>query len=167
MREQRDLRRSVTAFQRKLARLRRLSPAEFLLLVQAPYALPLIALALRRYGLARVQSFVQPRVQRTEARGAARHAEAYRVAWVVNVSARYGPWRANCLQRSTVLWWFLRRRGLDGDLRIGVRRNARTGQLDFHAWVEYSGVVLNDRDDIRTLYATFDRPIIPARAAFR
>ena len=157
------------AARRAPQRLRSLSAAEFALLVQAPLALPLAALALRRYKLRRLQSILGrgPAPRRVESPPAARHAEAERLAWVVQVAAAYGPWPANCLQRSLVLWWFLRRRGLTGDLRIGVRRDPATQRLDFHAWVEHEGVVVNDRRDIRSRYATFDQPIFPAAAAFR
>ena len=89
---------------------------------------------------------------------------AQRLAWLVEAAARRGPWPANCLQRSTVLWWLLRRRGVETDLRIGVRRRpGSTGgeSLLFHAWVEHDGLVLNDAPDIRSRFATFDRPIVP------
>lgn len=143
---------------------------ELLLLVQAPVMLPLAALALRRWGLRRVQGVLARRPLRAgkadhDVQG--RRAAAQRLAWCVQVSAAYGPWPANCLQRSLVLWWFLRRRGLQGDLRIGVRRDPDSEKLDFHAWVEHGGCVINDRHDVRERYATFDRPIVPAAASFR
>lgn len=136
--------------------------------LQAPLSLPLAAFALKRWGLSSVQAWLvehgsagpSPPLDPAEAPAAAR-----RLGWVVEVAAHRGPWRANCLQRSLTLWWFLRRRGLSGDLRIGVRRRpggppgART--LDFHAWVEHEGAVLNDAPDVRERFATFDRAIAP------
>ncbi len=98
---------------------------------------------------------------------AAKQADAHRLAWCVQVAAAYGPWPANCLQRSVVLWWFLRRRDLESELRIGVRRDPETGALDFHAWLEHDGVVLNDRGDVRERYATFEPAIVPRQATFR
>jgi hypothetical protein len=91
---------------------------------------------------------------------------ARRAAWVVYAGSAYGPWPANCLQRSVVLWWFLRRRGLDGQLRIGVRRDPQLQKLTFHAWVEYDDVVLNDAIDVRERYVVFDRPIAPRNGSF-
>ena len=94
--------------------------------------------------------------------------DARRLAWVIEVVARWGPWRANCLQRSVVLWWMLRRRGLAGELRIGVRRHPGgapgSDELDFHAWVEHGLVALNEVSTIRQRFATFDRAIAPADA---
>src|SRR5688572_21035598 len=161
-------RQLAAAARRAPARLGQLSLSELALLVQTPFALPVMALALRRYGLRRVQSFLGrrrppgPRNDDAIVRGA----EARRLAWIVNVTAAYGPWQANCLERSLVLWWFLHRRGLEGELRIGVRRDERTRALDFHAWIEHDGVVVNDRADIRQRYATFERAVAPAGARF-
>jgi len=116
----------------------------------------------RRYGLQRVQARLATRPLRPPPVDS--EEVALRTAWVVEVAARRGLWPANCLQRSLTLWWLLRRRGVEGDLRIGVRRRrgyGLGGPLDFHAWVEHRGAVLNDRPDIRRFYATFDRAIAP------
>lgn len=155
------------ALSRAPSLLRKLSFRELLLLAQAPVALPWAALGLRLYGLRRVQAFLGRRPGRNTVTDAgARLTVARRMTWIVQAAAAYGPWPANCLQRSVVLWWYLRRRGLSGDLRIGVRRNRDSGGLDFHAWIEYQGVVLNDEADIRQRYATFDRAIAPRNATF-
>lgn len=133
--------------------------------------LPASALALRRFGLGRVQAALVRWAPHPVPRPAAQSLdEARRTAWVVEVAARRGPWPANCLQRSVVLWWFLARRGLAGDLRIGVRRRPGgppgSDSLDFHAWVEHEGVVLNDVPHIRSRFATFDRAIAPRTATW-
>jgi hypothetical protein len=168
MPERRVARHLMGAARRAPRRLRRLSSGELLLLLQAPIALPLAALALRRYKVGRLLSILgRGPATRRPAALRDRQAEAERLAWIVQVAAAYGPWPANCLQRSVVLWWFLRRRGLSGELRIGVRRDPARDRLEFHAWVEHDGIVINDRRDVRSTYATFDRPIVPAAAAFR
>jgi hypothetical protein len=136
------------------------------MLIQTPLALPLVALGLRRYGLRRVQTMLSPGRERPRPGNSPIAAEIERLAWIVKIAAMYGPWPANCLQRSVVLWWYLRRRGHDADLRIGVRRDRQTGALDFHAWIEHQGAVINDRSDIRENYATFDQAIAPRDAAF-
>lgn len=149
-----------------MPRLRGLEPGEVGLLLQAPLALPLAALALRRWGLNRVLQRITARpLGPVSGTHAERLAAARRLTWCVQVAAAYSPWLANCLHRSVTLCWFLRRRGLEGALRIGVRRDA-DGTMDFHAWVEYDGVVLNDREDVTERYAVFDRPIVPPRARF-
>lgn len=155
------------AARRAVPKLRQLTLAEMALLLQAPVALPAAAFALRRWGLATVQTWIARRTVRAAAPDTdeARLATAQRLSWCVQVAAAYGPWPANCLQRSVVLCWFLHRRGLHGDLRIGVR-NTDQGALDFHAWVEYAGMVVNDRRDVAQRYAVFDRAITPVGARF-
>jgi hypothetical protein len=148
------------ALRRAVPRLRQLGRAELLLLAQAPFALPLAALALRRWGLGGVQRWIarQPAAAVAPADPPAQLQLVERLSWCVQIAAAYGPWPANCLQRSMVLCWFLRRRGLAGDLRIGVRVTD-DGSMDFHAWVEHQGRVVNDRRDVAQRYAVFDGPI--------
>ena len=131
--------------------------------------LPLAAFAVKRWGLRRIQATLARRAPKGLSHGeeTARRATAERLAWCVRIAAAYGPWPAKCLQRSLVLWWFLRRRGLQGDLRIGVRRDVQSGELDFHAWVEYGGKVINDRLDVQDRYVVFGQPIVPAEASFQ
>jgi hypothetical protein len=136
------------------------------MLAQAPLVLPAVALALRWYGLSRVQQrLLQSPSGRLPETGIDRHAVAERVAWCVQVAAAYGPWPANCLQRSVAICWYLHRRGLVGDLRIGVRQG-EDRPLDFHAWVEHEGRVINDVKDIAQRYAVFPGAIAPAGARF-
>jgi hypothetical protein len=140
-----------------------------LLLLVAPLALPAAALALRLRGLGPVQSALARRwpVPSSEPPlDGVRPDAVRRIVWTVEVAARRGPWPANCLQRSIVLWSALRRIGVESDLCIGVRRAEGSAALDFHAWIELGDEVLNDAPDIRQRFATFDRPIAPRAAVF-
>jgi len=50
-----------------------------------------------------------------------------------------------CLPRAMALQWMLRRRGLAGELVLGVKPGQRGGLDDLHAWVEMDGaILLND-----------------------
>lgn len=69
---------------------------------------------------------------------------------------QYSPLPGNCLSRSIVLWWRLRRRGLEPDLRLGV--SLAGGTFAAHAWVEHEGRVLNDTVDVADRY----RPLTTA-----
>jgi hypothetical protein len=64
-----------------------------------------------------------------------------RLAWLVDAAADRQPVTVRCLTRSIALAWMLRRRGLNPDVRIGVRR--REDRLEAHAWVECQGEVLS------------------------
>ena len=46
--------------------------------------------------------------------------------------------------------WWLRRRGLASQLRIGARRNGDT--LDAHAWVELAGTPLAQGPDLPPVF---------------
>lgn len=51
------------------------------------------------------------------------------------------PWRLNCLRRSVVLYYLLRRAGRPAVMHLGVRRDAG-GVLDAHAWLSRDGTPL-------------------------
>jgi len=80
---------------------------------------------------------------------------------IVDIAARHSLAPTTCLTRSLVLGWFLRRRGIDAQLRIGVRLVGR--ELFAHAWLELCGVPLNEQQDVIAQYAVFDQPL-PVRA---
>jgi hypothetical protein len=150
-----------------MAFLRDLSPGEWILLTGALAALPAAALGLRLFGLQRLLGWLdRPEGSRAFASMTDERLTAARLTRIVGAAARYGPWPANCLQRSLVLWWYLRSHGISGQLRIGVRRKIDGPGLDFHAWVEHAGGVLNDSPLVRSTFVTFDRAIVPSAARF-
>ncbi len=65
---------------------------------------------------------------------------------------------STCLPKSLLLWRLLRHAGLICELQFGVKKGS-VSNYNAHAWVEYKGVVLNDRSDIRCEYETFDLSI--------
>lgn len=86
-------------------------------------------------------------------------------AEMVELAARNSIIHPTCLVRSLVLWRFLRTRGIESSLRIGVRM--RDKKMEAHAWVERAGRVLNDTQDIGQQYAAFDRAILPGGVTLR
>ena len=129
-------------------------------LLQALGLLPLVAISLKFWGLRRTQNALA-RLLPTPVisqQSAERLPQVLATARMVRVAARLStPW-ANCLKKSLVLWWLLRRQGISSNMRIGVRRE----QENFvaHAWVEYDGLVLNDTQDVRSRFVMFERPIL-------
>lgn len=71
----------------------------------------------------------------------------------VDRAAVFYPRRAMCLQRSAVLTWLLRRRGIQAQLIIGCRHTP----FYAHAWVEVDGVIVNDREKVREEYHEMER----------
>ena len=78
---------------------------------------------------------------------------ARQIARAVDLAARYGPYRANCLKRSLVLGYFLTKNDITCDLILGAEITDQGTAA--HAWVEYFGVVLNDRQDVGQRFNAF------------
>ena len=143
---------------RELAKLRALTGAERRLLIVACAATPLVAGGLSLFGFRRMHGALarwpRPRSARFKTPGAAL-ARARSVSKIVSIAAGRGPFRATCLRRSLLLWWLLKRDGIETILRVGVNRE--NGTLHAHAWVEYMGRPLNDADDIALRFPAFER----------
>lgn len=126
------------------------SPADRSVLFEAALLLPLVLVALRTVGWPRMRRILD----RPFAPGLPSIDEARHITGLVEAVARRGPIRYTCLQRSTVLWRVLRRRGLEADLLFGVQKEG-PGDHRFHAWVEHAGHVLNDTPDVRERFTRF------------
>jgi hypothetical protein len=128
-------------------------------LIAAAAWMPLFWLGLRTLGLARFQALL------ADSMGPPRNAMPLRdiqtFGELVNIAARHTPFPVTCLTRSLLLEWMLRRRGVDSQLRIGVRLTQ--GTLDAHAWVECDGVPVNDQPDVASHFAPFGDSV-PAAA---
>src|SRR5215207_3245012 len=110
----------------KWRKLWRLSGSELLLLVQSGFALPAVAALIRIKGLRNCQASLA-RLTRVASHSDAEafgpdEQRARAVARMVRAAAARGPFKANCLQQSVTLWWLLRRRGLESEIRIGTRK---------------------------------------------
>src|SRR5205085_3709692 len=81
-------------------------------------------------------------------------AAARAAARMVRVASERGIARGTCLTRALTLWWMLRRRGIDAELRIGVRKGEAS--MDAHAWIEVRGTVVGDARSVRERYSAFD-----------
>ena len=77
-------------------------------------------------------------------------------ARLIGIAARHPFLWAHCLERSLALAWWLEGEGIRVELRFGMRRVG--GRLCAHAWVEYAGEVLNDRQRVVARFASLARP---------
>lgn len=64
-----------------------------------------------------------------------------------------------CLDRSLTLQWMLSRRGIPARMRIGVKKSPPGVQA--HAWVEVSGMVPGETQDVSSRFTTLDLPARP------
>ena len=135
-----------------LEKVKKLSWFEWRVILAATFMLPVCSLYLRFLGLVRTQERLCSSPVRPSGLSAEDElATALQIARAVDLAALYGLYRANCLKRSLVLCWFLRRRGINFDLRIGA--DLADGALHAHAWVEHAGVLLNDSVDVAERFA--------------
>ena len=135
----------------RLTKLVSLGAGDWRVLIAAWCLLPLIAISLRMLDYPRTRDLMGRFVQKPGS-VAAPEIQVERVTRLVGVAARYGVCRANCLRHALAVWWLLARRGVETNLRIGVRKD----QTDFsaHAWVERDGVVLAGGADAHERYQT-------------
>lgn len=135
-----------------------LSPADRKVLLGAFFLLPLTAAGLRVIGYRRLRGFFESLLPGPPSVALDRVGDpcdaARRAAQMVDAAAREGLRSGTCLERSLVLWWLLRRRGIPAELRIGARKNASI--FEAHAWVELDGAVVNDSGEVHRHYAPFD-----------
>jgi hypothetical protein len=136
-----------------LQRWMELSIGERLTFLQALFLLPLAGLVLRLGRYQSVLSALQKATPLKERRSKTDPLpEARRTAELVNAAARRGLYDATCLRRSLVLWWLLRRQGIDSRLRIGARMEGI--EISAHAWIEFQDKVLNDSPEVRKRFVT-------------
>jgi hypothetical protein len=142
-------------------KLRRLNYSQWAVIACSPFVLWLNWHRLRGGGYQKTLELI-PAVADSGAPAEQQLLQAQETAYALSVALKFGPWKPRCLLRSLALCWFLARRGIPYDIRIGVPGDKRmTGpdrEVDFsaHAWVEHGGVVLNDRADIAAEFSIFE-----------
>jgi Transglutaminase-like superfamily len=85
------------------------------------------------------------------------------IARLESAAARNLFYRPSCLERSMVLCWLLRARGIPAELRVGAHKEAE--RFEAHAWVQCADTVLNQPDDLHIHFVPFDGPISSAETA--
>jgi hypothetical protein len=147
----------------KWSRLAALTAWQWRVLLTAPFVLLATWVSLHHSGYRATLAGTRPAqpsgVARDEELGVARD-----TALALAAAIKFGPWRPRCLLRSLALARLLGRRGIACEVCIGLPAG-QGGPVpgagpDFsaHAWVEYDGVVLNDRDDVAARFLPFDAP---------
>ena len=143
---------SCLSLRRRWARLRSLSAAQWWVVLQSLALVPMVELSLKTHGLKRTAAPLA-KWSRRDARPTT-PPEARLAAEAVAIVAGRRAVGAKCLGRSLVLWFLLRRRGIDAALVIGASASV-DGAMPAHAWVEVQGEPVNDRGDVRERYRSF------------
>lgn len=129
----------------KLIKIFDLRTGDVYILIQAALLMPLISCSIRLFGLKKSRYWLGYLAQRSN-----RDSTSYldtlalgqNIARLVAIASYKGLIRANCLQRSLCVWFLLLHRGIDSDIRIGVRKAGQA--LAAHAWVEHIGIPLGE-----------------------
>lgn len=146
---------SLKSLIRKLYTWRSFSKKERSLFLQALILLPVVSLSLRLRGLQRTKTAIASLLnQDISLPPEAQAPVVAKTTRMVNIATRYSPLWTNCLKKSLVLWYLLQRQGINSELRIGVRKDE--GDFTAHAWVEYQGMVLSDRQNVGQHYTVFN-----------
>jgi Transglutaminase-like superfamily len=128
------------------------------LLLQAIIFLPLVAFSLQLWGMQRTQqALTRLSNSAISLTSDVRLIQIQKTSRLVEIAANYIPVWGNCLKKSLVLWFLLRRQGIVSELLIGARR--LEGEFQAHAWIEYQGIVINDTPNVRQSFAIFERKI--------
>lgn len=134
------------------------------LILLAALILPSTEIGLRLFGFRRwkelIEKFSLPAVLPQPVPLNLQREKALRAVCALRSAELHGLTSPNCLERSMTLWWILRRDSVEGELRIGARKEG--GRFEAHAWVELGGEVLNDSAEVHHHYARFDAPIAAA-----
>jgi hypothetical protein len=103
-------------------------------------------------------------ITRTPRRPPASTAEVERLAHLTALAPRFGRpvVRSGCLTRGVTLFWFLRRAGLDVELRFGIDP-ADADDADGHCWLALGGEPFLEKVDPRPRFAEVYR--LPLQAA--
>lgn len=132
-----------------------LTSSERKALIAALFLLPLTALMVRLYGFQRTkEKFTPGHVQHRGRDPSAELTHGYEIARMVNIAACRGVFKFNCLTRSLVLFYLLRRQGLSCQLAIGAQ--LRESRFSAHAWVELYGTPLNDTENVGVVFSAFN-----------
>jgi len=103
------------AIRKRIKQLEALTFTEWRVLLSAMLLLPMVALVLKSKGLKKTQIFLSnhlPKKTKISIPENKQLEEAQSVARMVSVAANHGPYHANCLKISLLIWWFLGRRGI-------------------------------------------------------
>jgi hypothetical protein len=147
-------------------RFRRLSAFERGVVLEAMGGLLATWGGLRLIGFRRwervLEVFAPPVNTTRSAQSASVQDAALLIARMQAAAARNLFFHPNCLERSLVLRWLLRRRGIDAVLRIGARKDSE--RFEAHAWVELDSQVMNDASAEHRHFVPFERPILSMEA---
>jgi transglutaminase superfamily protein len=151
----------------RLRRFRALEAPARILFFRAAVLLPLISLSLKTRGfrktLAHLQRHFSEKNRVVDAQYSAQRVAL--TARMVRAAMHHGLGHPACLEESLAVWFLLGREGIDAQVRVGVRNNAK--KFEAHAWVEYQGRPLNEAEGMHQHFAAFEEALATSPAEGR
>jgi Transglutaminase-like superfamily len=111
--------------------------------------------ALKVAGYERTRQRIERRIARVAVVGDGDPRVVTAIEYAVAMGAALFPGRAQCLERSLVLYDYLRCRGIAAEMRLGIQRYPFMA----HAWVEYRGEPINDVPEHVRIFTAFDAAV--------
>ena len=111
--------------------------------------------ALKVAGYERTRQRIERRIARVAVVGDGDPVVVAAIEYAVAMGAALFPGRAQCLERSLVLYDYLRCRGIAAEMRLGIQRYPFMA----HAWVEYRGEPINDVPEHVRIFTAFDAAV--------
>jgi hypothetical protein len=108
--------------------------------------------SLKVAGFDRTRRWIRRYAQRNELVDSGDTGAIAATEYAVAMAAAVYPGRAQCLERSLVLYYYLRRRGVAVQFLMGVQMYPFMA----HAWVEYQGVPINDVEEHVKLFTPIE-----------
>lgn len=68
------------------------------------------------------------------------------------------PFLGKCLARCLTLWFFLKRQGIETELKFGMKKE--NGKLLAHSWIEYKGKRIVSESELDEHYIPFNESIL-------
>lgn len=133
----------------RVSRFRALAREDRAAFLTAFFLLPIYSFASALYRGSRLQRTLRPSGPHPSF--SAEHVK--RMAWAVDTAARNSLIPVSCLPRSLLLARMLQGHGA---VCIGVRPGR--GGIEAHAWVEWEGLPLNERADVRQQFPILEAP---------
>ncbi|MCI0435345.1 MAG: lasso peptide biosynthesis B2 protein [Gemmatimonadetes bacterium] len=125
---------------KRLERLARLPPRDWLLLIEATLVLGIASAAVRLLTFPRVaRRLGEFRKESPEGEARAAVTAARRIRWAVFAASRRLPWKPLCLPQAIAAKIMLRRRGIASTLYLGVDRK---DGFEAHAWVRVGRTIV-------------------------
>ena len=146
----------------RLQRIRALDAGQWRVVAASVVFLAPIQLMLKSRGLKWTAAELAARSDRPL--GKPDHQKAGAMAEAVSLVAGRKVVGALCLGRSLLLWYLLRRRGMDAELVVGAKAPVDDTWMA-HAWVELDSQPVNDDADVRDRYGSFDLELPRLRAS--